>query len=334
MYVCKKHIRSKHTKTIYIDDFLCMCRTQEATEWLRSILQAAFTTITEKTGPIVPYLGMQFDFTPNDYVALSAEKFITGVLALFNVTEFAEFPADSCMRVCNPDLPQLSPTLAKQFHSLAYKLLYLAKRYRFDLLPVSQFLTTRVHISTAEDLQKAQTALEYLHLSKSLELRLNAKHPPAVLCFIDASHAVNPKRRSQGAACIGLGRGHIHASTASLKQNTKSSLESEYITTADNVTDAIYVRNYLLELGYEVPPATIYQDNEAAIKLCNNGVSGSHKSRRIDIRHFFIEDRVSSGHIRIKYVNTKDMIADFLTKPLMGSQFYKLRDLLLGYTTL
>ena len=183
-------------------------------------------------------------------------------------------------------------------------------------------------------MQKAQTALEYLHLSKSLELRLNAKHPPAVLCFIDASHAVNPKRRSQGAACIGLGRGHIHASTASLKQNTKSSLESEYITTADNVTDAIYVRNYLLELGYEVPPATIYQDNEAAIKLCNNGVSSSHKSRHIDIRHFFIEDRVSSGHIRIKYVNTKDMIADFLTKPLMGSQFYKLRDLLLGYTTL
>ena len=57
-------------------------------------------------------------------------------------------------------------------------------------------------------------------------------------------------------------------------------------------------------------------------------------SRHIDIRHFFIEDRVSSGHIRIKYVNTKDMIADFLTKPLMGSQFYKLRDLLLGYTTL
>ena len=31
---------------------------------------------------------------------------------------------------------------------------------------------------------------------------------------------------------------------------------------------------------------------------------------------------------------TKDMIADFLTKPLIGQQLYKLRDLLLGYTTL
>ena len=28
------------------------------------------------------------------------------------------------------------------------------------------------------------------------------------------------------------------------------------------------------------------------------------------------------------------LITDFLTKPLIGQQFYKLRDLLLGYTTL
>ena len=158
-----------------------MRRAQEATEWLRSILQAAFAAVAEKAGPVVPYLGAQFDFTPNDYVALSAEAFITGVLALFNVTEFAESPADSCTRVCNPDLPRLSPTPAKQLHSLAYKPLYLAKRYRLDLLPVSQFLTTRVHVSTNEDVQKAQTALERLHLTKSLELRLNAKHPPAAL---------------------------------------------------------------------------------------------------------------------------------------------------------
>ena len=40
------------------------------------------------------------------------------------------------------------------------------------------------------------------------------------------------------------------------------------------------------------------------------------------------------SNIQIQYLSTKDMIADFLTKPLIGQQFYKLRDLLLGYTTL
>ena len=120
----------------------------------------------------------------------------------------------------------------------------------------------------------------------------------------------------------------------SLKQNTKSSLESEYITTADNVTDAIYVRNYLLELGYDAPPATTRQDDEAAVKLCDDGVGGSRKPRRVDVRRFFIEDGVSSGRVRVKRVDAKDATADFLAKPLMGPRLYKLRDLLLGYAAL
>ena len=78
----------------------------------------------------------------------------------------------------------------------------------------------------------------------------------------------------------------------------------------------------------------IHQDNEAAIKLCENGLASSKRSRHIDIRYFFIQDRVKAGDIQIQYLSTKDMIADFLTKPLIGQQFYKLRDLLLGYTTL
>ena len=38
--------------------------------------------------------------------------------------------------------------------------------------------------------------------------------------------------------------------------------------------------------------------------------------------------------MEIEYLHTKSMIADYLTKPLIGELFYKLRDLLLGYTTL
>ena len=97
---------------------------------------------------------------------------------------------------------------------------------------------------------------------------------------------------------------------------------------------AIFIRNYLTQQGYDEPPATIYQDNEAAIKLCENGLASSKRTRHIDIRYFFIQDRIKIGDIQIQYLSTKDMIADFLTKPLIGQQFYKLRDLLLGYTTL
>ena len=49
---------------------------------------------------------------------------------------------------------------------------------------------------------------------------------------------------------------------------------------------------------------------------------------------FFIKDRIDNGDIKVEYLHTKSMIADYLTKPLVGELFYKLRDLLLGYTTL
>ena len=38
--------------------------------------------------------------------------------------------------------------------------------------------------------------------------------------------------------------------------------------------------------------------------------------------------------IKVQCLNTKSMVADYLTKPLVGELFYKLRDLLLGYATL
>ena len=49
---------------------------------------------------------------------------------------------------------------------------------------------------------------------------------------------------------------------------------------------------------------------------------------------FFVTDRLKQGHLRVKHLGTSDMIADILTKPLTGALFTKLRDLLLGYTTL
>ena len=48
-------------------------------------------------------------------------------------------------------------------------------------------------------------------------------------------------------------------------------------------------------------------------------------------RYFWIKDRLSSEGITIKYCPTEKMVADFFTKPLLGSLFRKFRDVILGY---
>ena len=68
--------------------------------------------------------------------------------------------------------------------------------------------------------------------------------------------------------------------------------------------------------------------------LVNSGTGNSSKSRHTSTRYFFVADRLRQGHLRVKHLGTSDMIADILTKPLTGALFAKLRDLLVGYTTL
>ena len=73
------------------------------------------------------------------------------------------------------------------------------------------------------------------------------------------------------------------------------------------------------------------QDNESAIKLEKNGrMSAGPKSRHVNIRYFWIKDRVKSEKITIRHCPTSAMLADFLTKPLQGQLFRKFRDVLLG----
>jgi hypothetical protein len=64
-----------------------------------------------------------------------------------------------------------------------------------------------------------------------------------------------------------------------------------------------------------------------------NGRASSGKgTRHINIRYFFVADRVASNEVSIEYCccPTGEMIADFFTKPLQGSLFQKFRDFIMN----
>ena len=70
----------------------------------------------------------------------------------------------------------------------------------------------------------------------------------------------------------------------------------------------------------------MYQDNKSAILLEKNGKKSSgRRTRHINIRYFFIADRVKRGELKIEYCSTDDMPADFFTKPLQGKNFFQFR---------
>ena len=99
---------------------------------------------------------------------------------------------------------------------------------------------------------------------------------------------------------------------------------------SDLVAQAVYQNNFLKAQGYDMGPVIVYQDNNSVIEVTKRGQSSTWRTKHIAIRFNFIRDYISNGDIEIKYMPTKEMIADIFTKPLPGEAFEKLRDKLLN----
>ena len=62
----------------------------------------------------------------------------------------------------------------------------------------------------------------------------------------------------------------------------------------------------------------------------NGQRSSSRRTRHLNVRYYFITDRINKGELKVEHCPTQDMLADLFTKPLLGSQFKRLRALVLN----
>ena len=113
-----------------------------------------------------------------------------------------------------------------------------------------------------------------------------------------------------------MGKGSIANMSQKQKMNTKSSTEAELIAVDDMSGLIMWMKYFLREQGYDTNNV-VHQDNQSTIKMIKNGKESSTKrTRHIEIRYFYITDKIQNGELRVKYCPTDDMIADFMSKPL------------------
>ena len=121
---------------------------------------------------------------------------------------------------------------------------------------------------------------------------------------------------------MSLGQGAIYCASTKQKINTGSTTHSEIVAVEDAMPRILWCRYFIEGQGYTVEDAYVYQDNQNAILLENNGAkSGGKGSRHIKIKYFFVTDKIKDKELKIIYCPTKEMIADFFTKPLQGILF-------------
>ena len=155
----------------------------------------------------------------------------------------------------------------------------------------------------------------------------------ALNSWVDASYGVHPDMKSHTGGVMSLGRGVFACKSSKQKLNTsKSSTEAELVGASDYLPNTVWAKNFLEAQGHKLGANTFNQDNQSAIKLEVNGrASAGQKSRHIDIRYFWVKDRVKSEKIDIVHCPTEEMLADFFTKPLQGQLFEKFKKVLMGH---
>jgi len=82
------------------------------------------------------------------------------------------------------------------------------------------------------------------------------------------------------------------------------------------VKECVWLRLLLKNICFEQVGATvIYEDNQGAIALARN-VGYQSRTKHIDIQYHFIREKLLDGIIELKYIETTEQLADFMTKIL------------------
>jgi hypothetical protein len=316
------------TICLYVDDLLITSACEKDIDYICEQLTAKYRNITRNDGPVVNYLGMRFDLSVAGVNRVSMIDYIKDCIESYNVTRSAITPATTELFKIDSHSIDLSKSKAELFHSRVAKLAYVARRTRPDILTAISFLSTRVLCPSESDWMKLERVLMYLHGTQDMGITLRIDGDPQVYFEVDASYAPHSDMKSHTGhiSSFGPNCGPFDVSSTKQKLVVKSSTEGELVGVSDSVSKAIWSREFLVCQGCKVFPAKLMQDNTSTIYQMLNGKGTTAGSRHINIRYFFVKDRIGAGEIIVEHLPTEEMRADFLTKALVGERFRVLRD--------
>lgn len=107
---------------------------------------------------------------------------------------------------------------------------------------------------------------------------------------------------------------------------SRSSTESEYKALANATAELVWMQSLLHELGlsHTCHSPILWCDNLGATYFSANPRFHG-RTKHIEVDFHFVRERVASKALQIRFLSTKDQLADGLTKPLSTGSFRDFR---------
>jgi Reverse transcriptase (RNA-dependent DNA polymerase) len=323
------------TVVLYVDDMMVTCEDSLELDRFGACLRARYgkDQITEHRGTVLDFLGMTFDFTVLGKVKVTMKHLVDEIIAGCGVVQERKTPATEDLFEVRDTVAKLSPVDRDYFRSYTAKLLYIGKRVKPEMLTAISFLTTRATAPDTDDLAKLQRALGYLLYTRDRGIVLCIGDTMTVGGFIDAAYGVHTSsgKSHSGCAMVLGNAGPVHVKSTKQKLVTKSSTEAELVALSDYASQAIWLRNFILAQGYDVGPVVLHQDNMSCMALIKRGGPASERSRHIDIRYFWVKEKVDGKDAVVRHLPTDKMFVNVMTKPVQGQQFIRERNALTNW---
>lgn len=333
--VMNKMIQGSQCTIIWhVDDLKISHKQQVVVEEVIRHLETKYGALKPDIGPDQAYVGMNIHYPGDKTVRISMKSYIQSAIKDFPDTlgKTVTSPCSEHLFEVNPKAEQLPEERRIIFHTIVARLLFISTRARPDIYPTIAFLTSRCSCADVDDWKKLKRLLIYLRDTEDMELILKATSMNIIKWWVDAAYGVRHDYRSQTGACMSLGGGIFQVKSVKQNLNTKSSTEDEVVAASDMTPYLLWTKYFLEAQGIELNKCILYQDNESAILLEPNGrLSSGKRTKHINIRYFWLKDRIASGDMEVQHCGTDKMVADFFTKPLQGQKFIMFRNQIMGH---
>jgi hypothetical protein len=202
-------------------------------------------------------------------------------------------------------------------------LLYYARALDHTMLVALGSLAAAQAEGTQATMKALTHLLNYAATHPTITLRYHASGM-LLRCHSDASYLSETKARSRAGGFFYLGshddpdpivkpNGAVHILCSIMRQVLSSATEAEVAGLFYNARECCPLRHTLEALGHPQPPTDIQTDNEVADGIVNDRVK-QRRSKAIDMRFYWIRDRVRQGQFRIHWKKGADNLGDYWTK--------------------
>jgi hypothetical protein len=268
---------------------------------------------------------------------LTQPKLLSGVLEEYKdqIAKCNSRSGSAPQRVHDEDeVERSSPMAQTEYLHLLGSLIYLTKS-RPDISTAVSFAATYAVKPTSGAFKEMLYILLYLSKTEShgITIKAGKAHRDLKLsCYVDASYLTHRDSKSHTGYCMSFGDvGTFYSKSGKQTLVATSSTHAEMRALYTLLVDVLFVFHLCSEIGRPLTlPCLILEDNQPVIDV---SIDAAGRIKRL--KHFmmivnFIRENVESGLIALKKVDTKENVADLLTKIVTGAEFARKAELLLG----